>query len=619
MKITVTNLRGVQRKSIIVPEGISCLHGANGAGKSTMALAPYFVLTGKGLTPMNGSAYCEAEVEFNNGLVIYRRLENKKTVIKVNGTEITAKDLKAELQRQNLHIEVLEKLYSGETTLSNEDMLKAAGLSLSVDSVIQMAEIKAEEPFRSFFEEGEEISIPLLSSAEKHFSEIRKNAKKKVKELEIKISELPSGDNSDETAIEILNKQISKLNDEVNLINKKLFESNNAKKTLNAKELLKKRIESSRTIAETKETSATKLAETNEKKAELEKGISKLEKKLSILKEKIDEKRTLFNNKTKDFEIRKSQIADKNAIITKLESSSTCPLYSGVCCTTNMADAINSLKNEVAELEAKNAEAIEELDGIKEEGIDLNRENIETEKNLNASRKELSELQREIYSLEAELQKAINAEAEVIESEKELEQLESDTPSILSIEEVVDLEEKLSEKEMLIEDKKASIQEIYSSIRMAERRKLLEEELKATTNEVSSSDEIIKAIRKLPEIIFAKLCGTLEEVATRVFDELKPEWVPIFKPSGEVLVEMTDKDMTVSQEDLSSGEKILLNYCLKVVVATLIGMDTIIVDNTDSCDVENYNALIQAAQSSNLNTMLISPYSINGEIKSISI
>lgn len=621
MKIQVKNLRGVTSKLLTVPQGVSALCGDNGTGKSTMALAPYFVLTGKGLSIKNGEASAEATVHFSDDLKISRSIEigkEKKTTIKVNGTTVTEKALKQELERRNLHIEVMEKMYSSISTLSNDDMLKAVGLKLTVEDVLQMIPLENETPFRNFFSE-EDISIPSLTKCEKYFTEVRKNAKKEVKNLEAKITDLPQSSTEDTESIKTLGEQIRKLQAEKEEVQNKILDSKRFEDLKNSLyNLESRRISLQNDIGDKKAIISDRDILKDEITFLSEKETSKA-KQIKSLNEEITTKRNLWFSKSKEFDLRVQKIKDKEDIIKKLENSSGCPLYAGVSCTTNMSSVINSLKEEIMKFSKDNSELKKELEALKKEGTDKNLKLSELNDELTSLRNSIKDAQIEANTLNMKLSNIEKEENMIVQLDAEIKEVNDKIKSSDATTDIEELEMKKTELSELIEDKRDAIYRINSDIASAEKRNIFEEELEKQSSLVISSDEIIKAVRKLPEIIFQKLITPLEDVASNVFSTLKPEWRAIFKPTGDVEIEMTDRSYTVFQEELSSGERTLLNYCLKVVIATLIGLDTIIVDNADSCDKNHYNALVEAAQKTNISTLLISPYEISDEIQKISI
>ena len=84
MKITVCNLRSIENPETIDINGKMVLCGKNGAGKSTIVLTPYFVMTGKKLSVRNGAKEGYGTISFD-GIEITRYKQGGNSSIKFNG------------------------------------------------------------------------------------------------------------------------------------------------------------------------------------------------------------------------------------------------------------------------------------------------------------------------------------------------------------------------------------------------------------------------------------------------------------------------------------------------------------------------------------------------------
>ena len=58
-------------------------------------------------------------------------------------------------------------------------------------------------------------------------------------------------------------------------------------------------------------------------------------------------------------------------------------------------------------------------------------------------------------------------------------------------------------------------------------------------------------------------------------------------------------------EELSTGERVVINYVFKALICKLINFDTIVLDNTDALDSKNYGMVEDVVAKSQYNTMLI--------------
>ena len=600
MRITAENLKGISNKSIDISAGtVSLLTGENGAGKTTLATTPYWVLTGKGLSIKKGANSSSGEVTVGNDLI--KREKKKTTVLSLNGSPVTEKGLEQLLTQRGLPMSCLSAFFAPQTELTAEDLLAAAKLSLTSEKVIGLMNLDVpEEAEMTEYVNSEgltTLTLKDISKCEKHFTDVRRVLKKDIKALDARISDIEDDEEACKKEIEDLNKTLEGLMQAKG-------QQDAARQTLQLVESAKKDIE----------------ALTNEKvslsaevghKLEFEKALANMERKLSDLTNDKSAKAAEVVRSHAKADVKKEDIAclrsdcaglastlkAKEDILTSLEIITNCPLCPSMLCTADKSEAIKGLKAEIGSLKGQKNSKEEALKALYVELSAIEQEISDGESNVaNILAKEKSVLvdKANIENNLKSIEKAAARLSEIAQKIKDKEQL-INTVSILSgVNE--DLTGKITETRNLIQSETQKLQKIRENTN-------LEKELSLKKLDCDIADSLVKSLQGLPAIIAAKITAPLSNTANSIVSSLKKGWNIEFQPDGNVIVDVNGEKY--EREDLSGGERVILNYILKVVVAKLIGLDTIIVDDCDRLDKSSLKELIKVATASGLATLLV--------------
>lgn len=609
MKISAENLKGISNKSIDIPAGtVSLLTGENGAGKTTLATTPYWVLTGKGLSVKRGELFSSGEVTVGNDLI--RREKKKTTVLSLNGSPVTEKGLEQLLTQRGLPMSCLSAFFAPQTELTAEDLLAAAKLSLTSGRVIGLMSLDVpEEAEMTEYVNSEgltTLTLKDISKCEKHFTDVRRVLKKDIKALDARISDIEDDEEACKQEIECLNKMLE------GLLQAK-GQQDAARQTLQLVESAKKDIE----------------ALTNEKvslsaevghKLELEKALANMERKLSDLTNDKSAKAAEVVRSHAKADVKKEDIARlrsdcaglastlkaKEDIVTSLETVTSCPLCPSMPCTADKSDAIKGLKAEIESLKKEKESKEKRLATLDAELSAIEQEISDGESvvaNILAEEKSILVDKANIENTLKTIERAGTRLSEIEQRIKEKEQLVN-TVSIPS-EVEKDLTEKISETRNLIQSENQKLQKIRDNT-------ALEKELSLKKLDCDIADSLVKSLQGLPTLIAAKITAPLSNTANSIISSLKNGWNIEFQPDGSVIVNVNGEKY--QREDLSGGERVILNYILKVVVAKLIGLDTIIVDDCDRLDKSSLKELIKVATASGLATLLVT---CNGSVQGV--
>lgn len=610
MRISTTNLRGVSSKVIDIPEStVSLLTGVNGAGKTTLATTPYWVLTGKGLSVKKGEDSPSGEVVVRNDLVI-KREKKKTTGLSLNGSPVTEKGLEQLLSQRGIPMSVLGAFFAPQTELSAEDLLAAAKLSLTAEKVIELMNLDVpEEAEMTEFVNSEgltTLALKDISKCEKHFTDVRRNLKKDIKALEARISDIEDDEEACKQEIESLNKTLE------GLLQAK-GQQDAAKQTLQLVESAKKDIE-----ALNNEKSSLSAEVTQ--KAGLEKALADIERKLSDLANnksvkaaevvtshaKADKKKEDINRLRSACTGLISTMKAKEDIVTSLETVTSCPLCPSMPCTADKSEAIKGLKAEIESLKKEKESKEKRLATLDAELSAIEQEISDGESvvaNILAEEKSILVDKANIENTLKTIERAGTRLSEIEQRIKEKEQLVNTVSISSEVEE--DLTGKISETRNLIQTENQKLQKVRENT-------ALEKELSLKKLDCDIADSLVKSLQGLPAIIASKITKPLSNTANAIVSSLKKGWSIEFQPDGSVIVDV--KGEKYERDELSGGERVILNYILKVVVAKLIGLDTIIVDDCDRLDNNSLNELIKVATASGLATLLVT---CNGSVQGV--
>ena len=355
MKITACNLRSIGKEKCIDICDKIVLSGINGAGKSTMAKVPYFVLTGKGLSLKNGTSEGYGVIEFSD-IAIMRQKKKNGTVVRVNGKVCSEVAMKEHLNKIGYNPDALIALFDTETTLDGETMLKVASMRLDIDKVLSFTNLDDNDKHTvsRYFQENdvELVSIPVINKAHNRFYSLRTDVNREIKRLRTLVE-------NDEPFAKVqpidVAQQVQANTVLVEEQRKLVLSISSAENLVERKSKLDKQIAAWRTEKMLLEAKDCPFSQEDIKKAEDK--IAELEQKNLAYTAEINRLNGIVLALTEELSgvrIQKSKtetlLKQKNDTITTLTTTTVCPLYAGVSCTTNMQVVIDTLNAEVAEL-----------------------------------------------------------------------------------------------------------------------------------------------------------------------------------------------------------------------------------------------------------------------------
>ncbi len=617
MKITANNLRSIGSPKTVDVNDKIVLCGINGAGKSTIAKTPYFVLTGKGLSLKNGETEGIGTIEFS-GITISRQKKNGNTTIRVNGKVCSEIAMYEHLNKIGYNPDVLCSLFDTETVLDGETMLKVASMQLDVDKVLSFTQLENEAlaSVKRYFE-GENIdiiTIPAINKAYKKFYAMRTENNRVIKSMRVLVENDAPYENVTVVDVGTLVAQSTTIEADIEKIVGEIFV---IEKDAKVRYDIEQSIATSRAEIEQLKQKVCQYTESDVEAiiAEIEKEEQKCADYERQLIE-LNKTHLQLINSLSDVNTQRQVIVEngksKKGILNTLSTTTTCPLYAGLPCTTNMSDAKNKLNEEIEALreeckkvDAKILELKNQIAETEASISDITKKKDETRRNVVALTKKRSDMQRE-RTVFASIEGKISA------IEKNIELSEAKAKSIA----IVDTKAKKSALEQKRNELNAVKQRIVDASKVAdavkrlgENKKNLEEAEKVT----AMYSFILQELNVLPNKIFEKIITPIETGLNQILFEIKSDWkikflfdganldICIVTPLGEINI-----------NEVSTGERVVVNYAFKSLICKLINFDTIVLDNTDALDVVNYNMVEDVVERSPYNTLLINC----GDIKS---
>ena len=617
MKITANNLRSIGSPKTVDVNDKIVLCGINGAGKSTIAKTPYFVLTGKGLSLKNGETEGIGTIEFS-GITISRQKKNGNTTIRVNGKVCSEIAMYEHLNKIGYNPDVLCSLFDTETVLDGETMLKVASMQLDVDKVLSFTQLENEAlaSVKRYFE-GENIdiiTIPAINKAYKKFYAMRTENNRVIKSMRVLVENDAPYENVTVVDVGTLVAQSTTIEADIEKIVGEIFA---IEKDAKVRSDIEQSIATSRAEIEQLKQKVCQYTESDVEAiiAEIEKEEQKCADYERQLIE-LNKTHLQLINSLSDVNTQRQVIVEngksKKGILNTLSTTTTCPLYAGLPCTTNMSDAKNKLNEEIEALreeckkvDAKILELKNQIAETEASISDITKKKDETRRNVVALTKKRSDMQRE-RTVFASIEGKISA------IEKNIELSEAKAKSIA----IVDTKAKKSALEQKRNELNAVKQRIVDASKVAdavkrlgENKKNLEEAEKVT----AMYSFILQELNVLPNKIFEKIITPIETGLNQILFEIKSDWkikflfdganldICIVTPLGEINI-----------NEVSTGERVVVNYAFKSLICKLINFDTIVLDNTDALDVVNYNMVEDVVERSPYNTLLINC----GDIKS---
>lgn len=617
MRITATNLRSIgSQKTVDVNDKI-VLSGVNGAGKSTIAKTPYFVLTGKGLSLKNGETEGSGTIEFS-GIVITRQKKSNGTTIRVNGKVCSEVAMYEHLNKIGYNPEVLCSLFDTETVLDGETMLKVASMQLDVDKILSFTKLEGDalNLVKNYFqtENIAIITIPAINKAYKKFYAMRTDNNRIIKSMRVLVDADMPFSKALVVDVSSLVAQSSAIEAEIEKLMGEIFAIEQNAKTLLS---IEKEIETR--LAEIEQLKKTTCQYTEKDIERITSEIEAKQKEEAEMEEKVKALNALliqYGSAISNYKAKRHVIVEngkgKKETFNILSTTTTCPLYVGLPCTTDMGEVKAKLQDEIASLrddcrivDAEIAKITEQISSVEKQISDVSAKKTKI-------RVEISELIKKRGEMERERTNFASIEGKVGAIEKNIAQNEERAKEIV----VRDAEK----EKALLEQKRSELsaikQRIVDASKVADAVRRLEENQKKLEEAEKITDMysvILKELNVLPNKIFEKIITPIESGLNQILSEIKSDWkikflfdgadldVCIVTPLGEINI-----------NEVSTGERVVINYAFKSLICKLIGFDTIVLDNTDALDVVNYNMVEDVVSKSPYNTLLINC----GDVKS---
>lgn len=634
MKITAQNLNGIEGPISVDINQNTYIVGPNGSGKSTLCKVPYYILTGQELSTKNGFSQSFAEMEFQ-GYKITRTSVDGKDSLYLNGTGITASAISKEFAAHDLLIDFFTEIFRPEVEFSNDTIIKMANIKINNDTVKKLCDFPngshAIPMLNDYLANNPITNIDDINTAYKLFYNSRTAAKKELASVSSKLSALDTPDASENVneltkTLKTVSEQKESIRQEIEHLQRKIgiiISQNNQKTTL------EKNIEELKLSKEKAEKNAVTIASLQKQIDEYSHLLSQINSQLDELKEKgkemnqlseIDrEKKTEITEKINKINVEKASAQTKINMYQKqvesFEKGGICPLAAGFVCPNGSTQVIPKLKAEIEyytqDIEDYDEELKQYLDDLQKITEAITRKNEERDK-LSTERDELStkanDTMKEYNNLVNQMS-ALRAggnsdpafyEKMIAEKEKEL--------AAITVEEVESLSKMVEEKQESYRVLNERETEINRSILNVTQYQQLEKEKTDKANIVSGYESLVKTFKNLPNVIFAKIAQPLQQAGDAVLATLKPEWHIQFVPDkkGIAINICSDENGEVARENLSTGEKVILDYLLKNIGCQLTGFDTILVDNLDTLDEKNTENLMECIKNSPYKTLCIS-------------
>jgi len=617
MKITANNLRSIGSPKTVDVNDKIVLCGINGAGKSTIAKTPYFVLTGKGLSLKNGETEGSGTIEFS-GITISRQKKNGNTTIRVNGKVCSEIAMYEHLNKIGYNPDVLCSLFDTETVLDGETMLKVASMQLDVDKVLSFTQLENEAlaSVKRYFagENIDIITIPAINKAYKKFYAMRTESNRVIKSMRVLVETDAPYENVTVVDVGTLVAQSTAIETDIEKIVGEIFA---IEKDAKVRSDIEQNIATSRAEIEQLKQKVCQYTESDVEAiiAEIEREEQKCADYERQLIE-LNKTHLQLINSLSDVNTQRQVIIEngkgKKEILNTLSTTTTCPLYAGLPCTTNMSDAKNKLNEEVEALREECKKVDAKIAELKSQIAEIEKNISEITKNKDETRRSVVTLTKKRSDMQRERTAFASIEGKISAIEKSVELNEAKAKSIT----IVDTKAKKSVLEQKRNELTAVKQRIVDASKIADAVKRLEENkknLEEAEKITAMYSFILQELNVLPNKIFEKIITPIETGLNQILFEIKSDWkikflfdganldICIVTPLGEINI-----------NEVSTGERVVVNYAFKSLICKLINFDTIVLDNTDALDVTNYNMVEDVVEKSPYNTLLINC----GDVKS---
>lgn len=617
MKITVENLRSVKGPKTIDVDGKKVLSGGNGVGKSTFAKTPYFVLTGKELSVKNGEREGTGTIEFA-GITISRIKHDGGSTVRVNGKTCSEVAMREHLGKMGYNPDVLCALFDNETILDGETMLKVAAMQLMVDKVLSFTGLDDEKKdmVKAYFnKEGIDIvSIPIIQKAHKTFYGMRTENNRIVKSLKTLVANDEAVCDDKASDVALLLEQIALVEQQVEEATKRVLSANQNRQRVIELQAIIDRDEMQ--IADLQKATCAYTAEMVDAIAkeieEREEADRVYEKEISVLYDSSVAKgeQLLKLKETRQGIIERGK-AQKN-ILDSLNNTTCCPLYAGLPCTTNMSEAKEQIAANVEQLRNE-CRAIDEEIAILSKEIDemrlLTNQKGDARR---ANRTQQAKLLKDRIAMEQERGAFATIEGKVAVLKENIATNRAFLAGIVV--ENVETEEAVLKN---LKEQLATLrQQVVDASKNNDMRKRLEENKKKLAEAEAVSDaysKIIAELNALPNKIFEKIIAPIETGLNNILSQIKSDWSVKFAFAGAALdINVLTPMGKININELSTGERVIVNFAFKSLICKLIDFDTIVLDNTDALDSKSYSMVENVVSKSPYNTLLINC----GDVKS---
>lgn len=610
MKITVFNLRSITGPKTVDVTNKIVLSGINGAGKSTIAKTPYFVLTGKGLSVKNGETEGYGSIEFGD-ITIMRQKKNGTTTIRVNGKACSETAMFEHLNKRGYNPEVLCSLFDTETVLDGETMLRVASMKLDVDKVLSFTNLEgvALGYAKKYFvdNEIEIVTIPAINKAYKKIYALRTDNNRVAKNLKALVDADFPLVNVTGVDIAALVEQSTNIEKDIEVLTDTIYQIKQETKQI---ENLKNNI--SKNATEKQRLLAFKCSVTEEDIEKIEKEIENKQetsKKFGLVLTELNEKQISVLQELSQLKQQEQvlieQIKTKSENLKILKNTKTCPLNSGIPCTTDMSSVCNKIEAEIDDAKNKLEKIVKEISDKENSMQEIKNTISETKQKQSLLSAEVNEMIQKRSSMEKERTDYASISGKI----ETLEKMISEDKAIVdntTIQDIKPVEEELTKKR---EEKNLIKEQILNSSRVQDAANRLAENQRKLEEAEKLSDMysvILKELQILPNKIFEKIIVPIEVGLNGILSEIKNDWQMKFLFDGANLSICVNTPCgKIDIEELSTGERVVINYVFKALICKLINFDTIVLDNTDALDSKNYGMVEDVVAKSQYNTMLI--------------
>lgn len=562
MKITnleIANFYGISTLTDS-PEKINVLLAPNGSGKTTYLKALNYALTGD----IRGEDFIKSDcsaamtsITFDGHTISREKSRSGTAKVKLNGKTTTQKSINELYETLGVIPDAVKLVSSSEVlgAMEAESLSKfflESGLipiSIDVDRLTAMCaplSIEAENEIRNYFPESPEaITLDDINKAYTDYFDMRKSIKAEAKELKAKLS----------TANELYIPEMT-----LSEVDAKLLEIDSGialRETQMYNDALKRREEIRRQIEEI-DVAIAKSSATRSLKSELD-----------FTKEKITEIRNEYKNIQKTIAVLEANLKTNDEVLANI-ATSHCPIHKDIVCTSDKS-AVKEL------LEDTQEKTRAELNRLTEE--------------LRKADETLAKLDKRVAEY-YENEKAYNAKLELIRRKKLLEDSQPPLPKKPTT--IVDATK--------AEEQKKAFTEIRRRIILHEEALKNKERYEALEKQYNTYNELVEKFSPkfgIRELILDMALEPLMEVCNETAKKLKIGFeIKADLSKGFSVKAKTDSSTEFHPFDnLSNGEKVIVELLVMDMLNQLTGFNILILDNLDTLDAETFSNVMELVAS----------------------